>query len=92
MKKVVLAPGWNGGSYQIEGKQISFKKGRTYNANINGIDVVCFVKTIHDCDSDHGHRYDWNRQDLYFNVSVFGIVMQLEALPYIEQGLLEINL
>ena len=31
MKKVVLAPGWNGGSYQIEGKQISFKKGRTYN-------------------------------------------------------------
>ena len=88
MKKVVLAPGWYGGSYQIEGKQISFKKERTYNANINGTDVVCFVKTTHDYDSDHGHRYDWNREDLYFNVMVFCIMMEISALPYIEKGLL----
>lgn len=91
MKKVVLTPGWNGGFYQIEGKQISFKKGRTYNANINGTDVVCFVKTTHDYDSDHGHRYDWNRQDLYFNVSVLGIITEIPALPYIQKGLFLIN-
>lgn len=91
MKKVTYSPGWNGGCYQIDGKNISFKKNKTYNTTINGVDVVCFVKTIHDYDSDHGHRYDWNRQDLYFNVSVFGIVSEMPALSYIEKGLLLIN-
>ena len=52
--------------------------------------LYCFVKTTHDYDSDHGHRYDWNREDLYFNVTVFGIMMEIEALPYIEKGLLSL--
>lgn len=65
-------------------------KKTTYNTVINGTPVVCFVKTIHDYDSDHGHRYDWNREDLYFNVTVFGIMMEIEALPYIEKGLLSL--
>ena len=82
--------GWNGGHYTADGKPISFKKKSTYNTVINGTPVVCFVKTIHDYDSDHGHRYDWNREDLYFNVMVFGIMMEISALPYIEKGLLSL--
>ena len=92
MAKVTYQGGWNGGSYSVDGKPFAFKKKVVYNTIINGHPVPCFVQTIHSYDSDHGHRYDWSREDLYFNVSVFGIVIQLEALPYIEQGLLEINL
>ena len=29
-----------------------------------------------------------HREDLYFNVSIFGIVSEIPALPYIEAGLL----
>ena len=91
MSTINYVNGWNGVHYTADGKPISFKKNKTYNTTINGVDVVCFVKTIHDYDSDHGHRYDWNRQDLYFNVSVFGIVSEMPALPYIEKELLLIN-
>ena len=91
MSVINYVNGWNGGHYTADGKPISFKKKTTYNTVINGTPVVCFVKTIHDYDSDHGHRYDWNREDLYFNVSVLGIITEIPALPYIQKGLFLIN-